>query len=205
VYRYGLPRGTLGSAARNVSVSSASTDLFELSSHGFEDDDVVTVRALEGGSLPAPLSSGVAYYVIRVTDDTFKLSATEGGAAIDLTTDGEGLMLGGALPIDEVLEYYSRFVDPFIPAHATPFDAPYPITVVATVAELAAAKLLYLSGQRSVAVGELEVAAKAKLERWATGIPLRDTNATAESNLAIVSTVTTTDDDPRGWGSGSLP
>lgn len=204
VYRYGLPRGTLGSDARLVASALAATDLVVLDGHGFETDDEIVVRAEEGGSLPTPLVTGTTYYAIRVSESAFQVAATAGGAAIDLTSDAVSMFVAGALPFDEILELYSRFVDPFIPAHLVPLEAPIPVVIVATVAELAAKKLLHLSGQTSVAVNEAELAAKAQLERWAKGVPLRDPRATASANLAVTSTMGSAT-DPRGWGSGTLP
>jgi hypothetical protein len=203
VYRYGLPRGTLGSPARLVAASRASTDVLELDGHGFEDDDELLLRATDGGTLSAPLVAGTTYDAIRLTDSTFKLSATAGGAAINLTSDGVSMLVAIALPFDEVLEFYSRWVDDLLPAHLVPLSAPVPVTVVATVAELAAKKLLQLAGHASVTVNEAELAAKARLERWAKGLPLRDTTATASANLAVSEAAGAS--DPRGWGSGSLP
>lgn len=43
-----------------------------------------------GGALPAPLVAGTTYFVRDKTGDTFKLAATSGGAAIDITTNGTG-------------------------------------------------------------------------------------------------------------------
>lgn len=202
VYRYGLARGALGSAARLVATSVATTDTITLDEHGFETDDALLLRATDGGTLSSPLVAGTTYYAIRVTDSTFKLAAAAAGSAINLTTDGVSMTVSVALPFDDILEFYSRFVDAFLPAHAVPLTAPYPVTVVAVVAELAAKKLQLLSGQSSGSMTETEVAAKAQLERWARGIPIRDARATKSTNLALVSTLGT---DPRGWGSSSLP
>jgi hypothetical protein len=204
LYRYGLARGALAMPGRLVESSAASSDLLTLDGHGFVTDDEVLVRATEGGTLSAPLVEGTTYYVIRVTDSTFKLAATAGGAAIDLSTSGSQMVVASTLPVDDVLEFYSRFVDAFLPAHAVPLVEPYPVTVTAIVAELAAKKLTHLSGQASVSVDAAEVAAKAQLERWAKGLPLRDARATASTNKAITMTLSTST-DPRGWGSGSLP
>lgn len=204
VYRYGLARGALGNPGREVASSTASTDLLELDGHGFETGDEVLVRAIEGGTLSAPLVAGTTYYVIRVSDSTFKLSATSNGGPIDLTSNGSTMVVTVDLPFDDILEFYSRFVDAFLPAHIVPLTAPYPITVVALVAELAAKKLQLISGQSSVTMTEIELAAKAQLQRWALGIPLRDAMATPSANLAIVTTLGDSA-DPRGWGSGTLP
>lgn len=203
VYRYGLARGTLSAGARFVASALASTNVLELDDHGFETDDEVMLRAADGGTLSSPLVAGASYFAIRLNAGTFKLAAAPGGPAIDLTTDGVSMLVAIALPFDEVLEFYSRFVDPYIPAHLVPLAAPFPVVVTATVAELAAKKLQHLAGQSSVSVGDAELAAMAQLERWAKGIPLRDARATEPTNLAV--TASSAAGDPRGWGSERLP
>lgn len=205
VYRYGLPRGTLGADARPVASVATDTDVIELADHGFETDDAVVVRAFEGGSLPEPLQAGTVYYAIRVSDSHLKLAAAPGGSAIDIWSQGEGVAIAAELPFDEVLEVYSRWVDGVLP-HRVPLEEPYPTVVVATVAELAAKKLLHLSGQRSESVDAAELAAKAQLERWARGEGIRDERATASTNIAARSSLSTSgSSDPRGWGSGRIP
>ncbi|OFX05632.1 MAG: hypothetical protein A3E78_14510 [Alphaproteobacteria bacterium RIFCSPHIGHO2_12_FULL_63_12] len=208
LYRYGLPRGTLSSEGREVSSSVASTNVLTLTDHGFETDDEVLVRALEDGTLSAPLVAGTTYYAIRLTADTFSLATAAAGSAIDLTTNGTTMWISTELPFDDVLEFYSRFVDAFIPAHLVPLESPCPVTVVALVAELAAKKLQLLAGVSSVVMTELELAAKAQLERWAKGLPLRDAAVTTSASKAISSTLSSVA-DPRGWhtstGGGSIP
>lgn len=207
LYRYGLPRGTLGGQSRLVASSKESTDTLELEEHGFGPDEPVLVRAVEGGTISEPLQESTTYYVIPVTSSTFKLAATPGGSAIDLLNDGLEMMVTTELPFDEVIEFYSRFVDALMPGHVVPFapdgEGKFPTVVTALVAELAAKKLQNLSGVSSVSVDAAEIAAKAQLERWSKGLPLRDSRATASANMAIV--VSTTSSDPRGWGSGGLP
>jgi hypothetical protein len=186
VYRYGLPRGALGNPGRLVASSLASTNTIELVEHGFETGDAVTFRATEGGTLSAPLVAGVVYYVIALTDSAFQVATTPTGSPIDLTTDGVSMMVSADLPIDDLLEYYSRFVDGFLPAHAVPLPAPYPVTVVAIVAELTARRLQILSGLTSESMRDVELSAKAQMERYATGIPVRDAApATIPTNLAV--------------------
>ncbi len=210
LYTYGLRRGVLVNPGREVSSSIAATDVLTLDGHLFETDDQVTVRAVEGAAdavLSAPLVAGTVYYVIRLTDSTFSLAATAGGAAINITSTGSSMMVKAELPVGDLLEAYSRFVDDFIPAHLVPLESPYPVTVVRIVCELAAAKLLSLSGQSSVSMTEAEVGAKAQLERWAKGMPIRDASATASANLAITSPLSVDVPDIRGWGAagGSIP
>jgi hypothetical protein len=203
VFRYGLPRGLLANPARLCVSADDSTDTFVLDGHGFETNDQLLFRAEEGGVLPVPLVEGVTYFAIRLNESTFKVSATTGGLPVNLTVDGVSVLVATALPIDEILEFYSRFVDAFLPAHLVPLQSPYPITVTALVAELSAKKLLLISGQSSQAMTEIELAAKAQLERWAKGVPLRDGRATASANMAVSEGSTA---DPRKWGvGGSLP
>lgn len=202
LYRYGLPRGLLANPGRLCASALASSNAFTLDGHGFEDGDALLFRAESGGSLPSPIVAGTVYYARRASESTFEAAATAGGSAINLTTDGVSVVVSAALPVDEVLEFYSRFADGFIP-HVAPLSAPYPIIVTAIVAELAAKKLLLIAGQSSASMTEAEVGAKAQLERWATGVPVRDARATASATLAYSEACAR---DSRGWGSGgALP
>lgn len=201
-YTYGLRRGVVSNEGRLVASSLASSDILELDGHLFETGDRVQVRAVSGGTLSAPLVAGTVYYVIRVSDSTFKLSATDGGAPIDLTTNGDQMLVIAELPIVELLEAFSREVDDQIP-HAVPLTAPYPVTIVQTVCELTAAKVLSLCGQSSVSMKEARDDARKRLAAWKAGQPIKK-SATRSTNLAVVAS-SSSSSDPRGWGSGSLP
>ncbi len=206
LYRFGLPRGVLGASGRLVDSSVASTDVVTLDGHGFETDDQIAFRAAEGGTLSSPLAAGTTYYAIHVSDSTFKVAATAGGAAINLTTAGTSMIVAVALPFDDVIEFYSRWVDGFAPAHVVPFTAgSVPIMVKAIVAELAAKKLMQLAGHASDAVNAAELVAKAQLERWSKGVPMRDAAATGPANKAVVTSIAVVGLDPRGWSSRELP
>jgi hypothetical protein len=70
-----------------------STDVITADAHGFVDTNTVVVWDLGAGSVvPTGLVEGTIYFVRDTAGDTFKLAATSGGAAIDLTTDGAGLI-----------------------------------------------------------------------------------------------------------------
>lgn len=87
---YGMfPLG--GASANNPKLFFAeeSNETITSPAHGFSDGDTVVVF---GENLPAGLSPGVVYYVRDSTTDTFALAATSGGAAIDLTADGLGII-----------------------------------------------------------------------------------------------------------------
>lgn len=188
-----------------VASSLASTDVLTYDGHGLETDREVTVRAGDAGTLPAPLVEGTVYYAIRVTNSTFKLAATAGGAAINLTSNGTSVVVIREPRYDDVIEFYSRWADGMLPAHAVPLTAPIHPVVRGVVADLAAKKLMNASAVESAVLTAAEVAGKAILERLKIGIPLRGAPATAPTNLAIVSTASSTDGDPRGWGSETIP
>lgn len=204
LYKYGLQRGLLSQQGRLVASSLSGTDTIELDGHGLETDDEVVFRAEDGGTLSAPLVAGTTYYAIRINESHFKVAAAPAGAAINLTTDGVSMLVGCPLPYDEVIEFYSAFVDGCVP-HAVPFTSPVPVLVRGIVAELSAKKLLMLAGQTSIALDDAVKAAREQLKEWGRGVPIRDANVTASANRAIVSSLVSSGGDPRGWGSGSLP
>lgn len=72
--------------------AEADDDKLTSAGHGYEDGDLVQVR---GGALPTGLEAGRRYRVRDKTTDDFKLAASVGGAAIDLTADGSGYVILG--------------------------------------------------------------------------------------------------------------
>lgn len=56
--------------------------------HGLANTDRVMVFNLFGGALPTGLTEGTIYFVVGSTTDTFQLSLTSGGAAVDITAAG---------------------------------------------------------------------------------------------------------------------
>lgn len=69
--------------------TSASTDLIESDAHGLSNDQSVFVYDVLGAGLPTGLAEQTRYYVVNATTDNFQVSATQGGAAVSLTGDGE--------------------------------------------------------------------------------------------------------------------
>lgn len=75
---------------------------FVIPGHAFVDDD--EVRAI-GESLPTGMTKGTKYFVINATADGLQLSATQGGAALTLTTDGSGFLAkDGSLAISQNIQ-----------------------------------------------------------------------------------------------------
>lgn len=201
-----IPIGSVTSSSGIVAETEVGDNTFTFDGHGLETDDAVSVRAVEGGSLPSPLVEGV-YYAIRVTNSTFSLAATPSGSAIDITSAAVSMVITREPDFDDTIEFYSRWADTCLPAHLVPLDVPLTgqfVFVKGIVADLSAKKILNGVGKESAIVTAAELEAKAQLERFAAGLPLRGTATSTPSNLAITNNVATTG-DPRGWGSGSLP
>lgn len=83
-------------ALTKVFTAASGTDTITCTAHGFNDADPVRVFADPSATLPTGLAVGTVYYVRDSALNTFKLAATVGGAAIDLTSDGTGTLRVGA-------------------------------------------------------------------------------------------------------------
>ncbi len=59
--------------------------------HTWTDDQPVILMSIPGESLPSGVTEGTVYYLISVTTDTFQISATVGGSAVDIG-NGRGLV-----------------------------------------------------------------------------------------------------------------
>lgn len=76
------------SAVGNITADS-SNDTITLNAHGLTDGKIVHF-ANSGGALPTGISAKTIYYVRDATTNTFKITATRGGAALDITANGSG-------------------------------------------------------------------------------------------------------------------
>lgn len=86
---FAAPFGTpLIASHQYATFTAAVDDIITSSNHGLIDDD--TVRLTTTNALPAGLSVTTTYHVISATTDTFELSASQGGAKIDITGSGTG-------------------------------------------------------------------------------------------------------------------
>ncbi len=74
----------------HTGLTAAVTDVITDTAHGFSNGQPVYFTAITGG---AGLAINTIYFVINAATDTYKLSATSGGAAVDITT----IMTAGTL------------------------------------------------------------------------------------------------------------
>jgi hypothetical protein len=197
LYSYGMARGALTNAGRLAGSASAATSAVELDGHGFALGDVVSFRAEAGGSLPAPLQPVTSYYTIPVNDASFRVSATAAGAFIPFVTAGVRVIVIAPLPIEAAIRFASRIVDDMIPAALIPLAEPYPEVVRMTTAELAIWKLTTITGNAGGSIAQMIDFAQKRLARWATGVPIRGTNAPSPSGLALSASMGR--NTARGW------
>ncbi len=71
-----------------TSISNGSPAVFTLNSHGLANGD--TLRLTTSGGLPTGLSAGVTYFVINQAANTFNVSLTLAGAAVNTSGAGSG-------------------------------------------------------------------------------------------------------------------
>jgi hypothetical protein len=198
LYDHGLPRGAAPNPGRLASSVDADADTIALDVHGFDTDAEVVLRADAGGTMPGGLTALATYYAIPVTEGTFKVSATEGGDAVDITSEGSGLVVIAPLPIAAAIAWASRMIDQFLIGHVVPLEEPIPDLVRMTCAELAAGKVLARTGGGSRALSAIVDDARKRLEKWGRGVPLRGENKPTSANTAV-SSATAAYADRRGW------
>jgi hypothetical protein len=147
--------------------------------------------------MPAGLSSGTTYYAERLTEHTFAVRATAGGSALTFTDAPDPVMVVAPLDVDSAIAWADALIDNMLPAHVVPITGDIPPIVKMSSAELAAGKLLAISGASSVSLSETIDAAMKRLERWGKGVPLRNPDAPAAAGLASPALASRT--DSRGW------
>lgn len=68
----------------------AAGDLITVPGHTFSVDDRICFAAAYSGTLAAGITAGTVYWVKTVSGNDITISATQGGAAIDITAAGSG-------------------------------------------------------------------------------------------------------------------
>ncbi len=193
-----LPSGGLPNSARIV-IGHNTGDYLESDGHGLVDDAEVRFRAEVGGSLPGGLAASTTYYAIVLSPARFQVSATAGGAAITLSSDGADFVFTSPLPFASWIEWAERQVDSFLPAHVVPVVAPIPAMVVTATAELAATLGLAKTGGATIPLGESIDTIGVRLTRWAKSLPIRGAAVSTQSPVNLAITASAGASDPRGW------
>lgn len=201
LYAFGVPRGATPNPGRVL--ASAAGNVCTLDVHGFETGDAILFRPAGDGAMPSGLTAGTTYYAQAETEHTFRVRATAGGAALTFTDAEDPLMVIAPLNREAAIEYADRLIDDMAAGQVVPFDdvALYPDGVPAiirmTSAELAAGKLLAVTGSASRPLSEIVDAAIKRIERWSKGLLVRATPAESRANIAAVAVAPVC--DSRGW------
>lgn len=98
-YKFKVERGAGCAPESTVTISNGTPAVVTWADHGlFANQPVVFTTT---GALPTGLTADVVYYVLAsgLTTDTFSVSATAGGPAIDTTATGSGVHTASAPPI----------------------------------------------------------------------------------------------------------
>lgn len=96
--RYTVTSGTFPESSPQTFTADADTDVITANGHGYANG--TRVRVSSTGSLPGGLSAATMYYVIDATTDTFKVSTSSGGSAVNITTAGSGTHSVVENPVD---------------------------------------------------------------------------------------------------------
>jgi len=89
-----VTKGVIGTGGVKPFTADATADLITSAAHGFAAGDRVVFEAIEGLSLPTGITEGTVYFVIAtgLTTDAFAISTTSGGAAVNITVSGGGML-----------------------------------------------------------------------------------------------------------------
>ena len=84
-------RLAFGDVTKTANPITASTNLLTVTAHGYTATQPVMLKSA-GLTGSAPLIARKVYYVKTVLTNTFELALTSGGATIDITSDGTGVV-----------------------------------------------------------------------------------------------------------------
>lgn len=82
-----------GDPIEGVTCTSASPGVVTAPGYAPTNGDAVSLSFTSGGSIPTGLTVGTTYYVVSASGNTFSLSATKGGSAINTSSTGANLVL----------------------------------------------------------------------------------------------------------------
>jgi len=87
-----IPRTGTGEALfgfGSVDAAGVTADAIQSAGHGLANGMRVLLYNVLAETLPGGLAEGTLYYVVAAATDTFEVSLTEGGASVNITSQGE--------------------------------------------------------------------------------------------------------------------
>lgn len=88
-YRGYAPFGGATRSFGTVDSAGVTGNVVQSAAHGLADNDRVMVFNVFAESLPTGLTEGTVYFVVGSTTNTFQVSTSQGGSAVDITAQGE--------------------------------------------------------------------------------------------------------------------
>jgi hypothetical protein len=96
-------------ASEVLFTADATTDMLSAPGHAIVDADPVVFTTIAGATLPTGVTAGVTYYARDIVASTsFKVAASAGGTAINLTASGGGIVgkdLSKAIAADDTASF----------------------------------------------------------------------------------------------------
>lgn len=83
----------LGGGTVQAGVAAATGETISSIAHGLVNTDRVVFFDIAGGGLPAGLTEGTVYWVVGSAANSFQVSTTSGGSAVNITADGEAFFV----------------------------------------------------------------------------------------------------------------
>jgi hypothetical protein len=77
------------SGQANVRDENLAGNTIDSPTNTLVNDDRIAFEAVEGLTVPTGITAGTVYWVLTPTDDDFTISATQDGAAVDITAEGQ--------------------------------------------------------------------------------------------------------------------
>src|SRR5690606_25652293 len=99
------------------SAINTTTDVITKTAHGLQSNDQVMVAS--SGTLPTGLTANKLYFVIKSSDDTFQLSETYSGSAVDISRAGIVNMTLPWRPAKGLAPPYPATADAFVDVTAS--------------------------------------------------------------------------------------
>ena len=185
-FALGLPAESCTAPARVIATVYPNDDTLELPGHGFAAGDLVRFTATGDvlgtpAALPGGLSGALLYQAAPVGGDLFQVLPQAGGAAVNLTSAGSGVIavVPDYLPkLDTILDAMARWCDDHAIPYAPPFDeTDPPPSLVKCACELAAVKfaMVVRASSPTYSLEDLQKAADAAqvfLDKLRSGKPL---------------------------------
>jgi hypothetical protein len=82
---------------KTITAVNTATEVFTCVGHGLTVEDRVIWSLVGAGALPTGISDSQVYWVVPVDADTFKVSLTKNGAAVNVTGAGSGTRIVNAM------------------------------------------------------------------------------------------------------------